>query len=97
MSISVMQVSMDIVYYIDTIQHTLESLDEKVTILRNLESADLCAENLNTETVEYTHLVESDSDVQRALTTECEHDAIRALLFEDVGDIIRGDRKEIDF
>jgi hypothetical protein len=45
------------------------------------------SEDLNTETLEDTHLVELDSDVEGRLSSEREEDAVGTLLLEDVGDV----------
>ena len=77
-------------------ERTLESLDEQVTILRDLQSPYRGSQNLHTEPFQNTHFVKSDADVQRALTTKGEQDAIRAFLLEYVCDIIRSDGEEVD-
>jgi hypothetical protein len=68
----------------------LESLDEEVAVLGNLKSADLGTENLDTETLQDTHLLELDTDVEGGLSTESEEDTVGALLLENVGDVFGG-------
>lgn len=75
---------------------TIQGLTEKVTIFRDFQGPDGCTENLDTESLQHTHLVELDTDVQGTLSTEGEQNTIWSLLFEDVCNIVRSDWQEID-
>ncbi len=48
----------------------VESLNEQVTVLAHAKNVDLRTENLDTETVKDTHLVELDTDIEGTLTTK---------------------------
>lgn len=54
----------------------------------------MSTENLDTETFEYTHLLELDTDVESRLSTESEEYTIGLLLLENVGDVFSGDRND---
>ncbi len=77
-------------------QPTIQRLHEQVTVLADLERPDRRAEHLNAEPLEHAHLVELDADVERTLPAKREQDAIGALLFEHVGDIVGRDGEEVD-
>jgi len=76
---------------------TVQSLTEKIPILRDLESPDRGTEDLDSESIQDSHLVELDSDVESGLTSEGEEDTIGTFLLEDGSDVVCGDGEEVDF
>jgi hypothetical protein len=51
---------------------------------------------LDTQSLEDTHLVKLDTNVQRTLSSEGEEDTIRSLLLEHVGDVVGSDGEEVN-
>lgn len=52
---------------------------------------------MNIESVQDTHSVKLNTDVQSTLATECEKNTIGTFSLEYVGDIIGCDGQEVDF
>jgi hypothetical protein len=77
-------------------KRTVERLDEKVAVLRDLERADRSAEDLDAEPLEDAHLVELNADVEGRLAAKGEEDAVGPLLLEDRSDIVGRDGQEVD-
>jgi len=77
-------------------QLTVQRLNEEVSVLGHLERPDLRTQHLHAQSLEHTHLVQLDTDVQGRLSTECQQDTVRALLLQHVGDIVGGDGQEVD-
>ena len=50
----------------------------------------MSTENLDTETFEYTHLLELNTDVESRLSSESKENTIRLLLFENISNVFRG-------
>lgn len=67
---------------------TVQSLNEQVSVLTDFKSPDRGTEHLDAQSLEDTHLVELNTDVQSTLSTESEQDTVRSFLFEHVGDIV---------
>lgn len=78
-------------------EHTVQSVDKELSVFRNFKGSDGGSEDLDAESLQDTHLVELNTDVEGGLTTEGEEDPIWALLLEDVRNIIGGDGEEVDF
>lgn len=73
---------------------TGKSLAEEITIFRNFECSNGSTEDLDTETLEDTHLVELNSDVESGLSTESEEDTVWSLFFKNVGNVIGSDGED---
>jgi hypothetical protein len=76
---------------------TVQSVDKELSVFRYFKGSDGGSEDLDAESLQDTHLVELNTNVQGGLTTKGEEDPIWAFLFENVRDIIGGDGEEVDF
>ena len=74
----------------------VERLHEQVAVLAHAQHVDLRPEHLDAEPLKHAHLVELDADVECALPTKRQKHAVRALLLEDVRDVIGRDWQEVD-
>ena len=77
-------------------ERAFESLDEEVPVLGDLEGANGGAEDLHAEPVQHAHPIELDPHIQRALAAKRQQYPVRALLLEDIGDVVDGDGEEVD-
>jgi len=75
---------------------TVQSLTEQITVFGDFQRPDRGTENLNTEPLQHTHLVQLNTNVQGTLASESEQNTVRSLLLENVGDIIGSDGQEVD-
>ena len=75
---------------------TIQCLNEQVSVFTDFESPDGGTENLDAQSLENTHLVKLDTDVQGTLSTEGKQDTVRSLFFEHVGDIVGRDGQEVN-
>jgi hypothetical protein len=75
---------------------TVQRLNEQITVLRHFECADGRTQDFDAQSLQHSHLVELDTDVESRLTTKREEDAIGTFLLEDVGDVVGRDREEVD-
>lgn len=75
---------------------TIQSLHEKVSVLRDLEGSDGCSQDLDAKTLQDTHLVELNTDIERRLTAERQENTVRPLLLQHMRDIVRRNGQEVD-
>ena len=73
----------------------VECLDEQVAVLAHAQHVHLRAEHLDAEALKHAHLLELDTDVQRALSAKGEQHAVGALLLEHVRDVVGRDWEEV--
>jgi hypothetical protein len=70
---------------------TVQGLDKKIPVFRNFQGSNRSSENLDTESLEHTHLFKLDTDIQGTLTTKCQEDTVWSFFFQYIGDIVGGD------
>lgn len=75
---------------------TIQSLHKQITILGNLQRPNRRTQNLHPQPLQNTHLVQLDTNIQRALTSKRQEDTVRAFLLEHIGNIVGGNGKEVD-
>ena len=74
----------------------IQSLHEQISVFRNFQCPDGCTQDLDPKSLENSHLVQLNTDIQSGLTSKSQNDSIRSLLLQHVGDVIGGDRQEED-